>query len=184
MGIDNNISGLLRGVSEGDMKSFQEFHARYYNRLFKFAIHIVKSEKSSEEIVSDVFLNIWQKRESLPNINNIEAYLYKSVKNKAISYIRDHSGEVYESIENVQLAEVSIVTDSPEEMLLTKELQLHLQKQIELLPDRCRLIFKLVKEDGMKYKKISEVLGISVRTIDAQMTIAIKRLGESLNQYI
>jgi RNA polymerase sigma-70 factor (ECF subfamily) len=182
--VGNYISVLIEKISGGDLKAFELFYNHYYNRLFKFSIHITKSEKSSEEVVSDVFFNLWQKREKLTDINNIETYLFRSVKNKSLSYIRDHSFNKHVVLDSLLIVESGSTFEDPEQILIKEEIVKILQREIDILPDRCRLIFKLVKEDGMKYKQISNILGISVRTIDAQISIATKRITEALKKHL
>ena len=161
---------------------FKELYKVYYDKLFKFAIHFVKSEVISEEVVSDVFFNLWINRTKLSNIKNLEAYLYKATKNTSLHYLEKKLNGPHLDI-NSFTEEILIELNNPEEVVIQKELQLIVRKEIEGLPERCRLIFKMVREDRMKYKQIAEILDISVRTIDAQMAIAVKRIGEAIQKY-
>jgi len=175
-------SELLKLVAEGNESAFEKLYHFFYDCLFRFAMHIVKNEMLSEEIVSDVLLNIWQKRKKLPSIGDIDSYLFTSVKNKALHYIdkenrRPKREELSVTIEYIQ-------DDSdPESTMINDELNKILTDAIESLPEKCRIIFKLAREDEFKYKKISKILGISVKTIDAQMRIAKQKIEEALKKY-
>ena len=133
----------------------------------------------SGEIVSDVFFNLWQNRNKLPEIGNLESYLYKSVKNTALHYAAKEKN--MQRNEKLSLAIEYIHDDEdPENILITNELNHMLTKAIESLPDKCRIIFKLVCEDGLRYKEIADILDISVKTIDAQMKIARLKIEKIL----
>ena len=177
-----NIVDFLVLVAEGDEGAFKKLYYMYYDRLFRFAMHLIKNEALSQEIVSDVFFNVWQNRKKLPSIADLDAYLYKSVKNKSLHYIdkekrRPKCEELSVSIEYVP------DDANPENMMIYNELNKILTDAVESLPEKCRTIFKLAREDGLEYKKISEILGISVKTIDAQMRIAKQKIEQTLKAW-
>jgi RNA polymerase sigma-70 factor (ECF subfamily) len=172
----------MRIAREDDEKAFGELYRLYYDRLFRFAMHLVRREEGSEEIVSDVFFHVWQNRQALTRIEDLDAYLFRAVKNGALNYLdrekRDlPCDELSVTVEYVPDA------DDPEQVLLQEELNRVLQNAIESLPEKCRIIFKLVREDGFKYKQIAEMLDLSVRTIDAQMAIAVRKIKEAVKKY-
>lgn len=167
---------LLGLVSAGDQTAFRKLYAFYYKRLYHFALALVKIRESAEEIVEDVFVRIWQQRENLHTIKNLRVYLYTATKNASLNYLsqkaRQSITEPFDHI-HVELNDSSI---TPEQILITAEIHQKIQKAVEALPPRCKMVFKLVREDGLKYKEIAEILNISVNTIDAQMAIAVKRI--------
>jgi RNA polymerase sigma-70 factor (ECF subfamily) len=171
---------LLQLVSNGDQTAFRQLYACFYKRLYHFALALVKTRESAEEIVEDVFVRIWQQKENLPSIRNIRVYLYTATKNSSLNYLsqkaRQSITEPFDHI-HVGLNDSSV---TPEQILITAEIHRKIQKAVEALPPRCKMIFKLVREDGLKYKEIAEILNISVNTIDAQMAIAIKRISTSI----
>jgi len=179
---DLKIIDIIHLVAEGNETAFEKLYYIYYDRLFRFAMHIVKNEMCCQEVVSDVFLNIWQIREKLPTIADLDAYLYKSVKNTALHYVDKESRRP--KFEELSLSIEYMPDDSdPENMMIYDELNKTLTDVIESLPERCRIIFKLAREDGFPYKKISEVLDISVKTIDAQMRIARQKIEEAVKNF-
>jgi RNA polymerase sigma-70 factor (ECF subfamily) len=179
----NNINSLIyRIATASDETAFRKLYGMYYDRLFGFVMHIIKNEMCCEEIISDVFFNIWQNREQLPYINDLDAYLYKASRNKALHYIEKRDREFEQ--EDLSFAlEYKSDEETPESRIIDEELSRILIEAIESLPEKCRIIFKLVREDGLRYKQISEILSISVRTIDAQMAIAKTKLEAAIKKY-
>ena len=173
---DSYPQELLDLVSVGDQTAFRKLYAHFYKRLFQFALALVKIRESAEEIVEDVFVRIWQQRENLQAIKNLRIYLYTATKNSSLNFLsqkaRQSITEPFDHI-HVRLDDSAI---TPEQILITAEIHQKIQKAVEALPPRCKMIFKLVREDGLKYREISEILNISVNTIDAQMAIAVKRI--------
>jgi RNA polymerase sigma-70 factor (family 1) len=167
---------LLKQIAAGDQAAFKQVYAFYYKRLYQFALAIVKTRESAEELTEDVFVRIWQQRETLPAIQNLRVYLYTATKNSSLNYLshkaRESITEPFDHI-HVGLNESAL---TPEQILITTEIHQKIQKAVEALPPRCKMIFRLVREDGLKYKEIAEILNISVNTIDAQMAIAVKRI--------
>lgn len=171
---------LLQQIAAGDQAAFRQVYFGFYKRLYHFALAIVKTREPAEEIVEDVFIRIWQQREELPSIRNLRVYLYTATKNTALNYLsKKAKASITEPFDHIQIdLNGSVVT--PEQILITAEMYKKIQKAVEALPPRCKMIFKLVREDGLRYKEIAEILNISVNTIDAQMAIAVKRIAAAL----
>ena len=183
MDFQDDITGeeqriILQKIAKGDQESFKKLFLSFWNRLFHFAFAIVKSKDSSEEIVEDVFIKIWKSRENLARIENIKVYLYTAVKNTSLNYISKKAKEsITEPFDHIDI-ELSESQD-PEKIMITSEMFSRLKEAVDTLPPRCKIIFKLIREDGLKYKEVAEILNISVNTIDAQMAIAVKRIALS-----
>ena len=171
---------LLRQISEGHQAAFRKLYVLFYKRLFQFAFAIVKTREPAEEIVEDVFVKLWQKNVEARSIRNLRVYLYTATKNTALNYLSKKAKEsITEPFDHIQIGlNGSAVT--PEEILITAEMYKKILTAVEALPPRCKMIFKLVREDGLRYKEIAEILNISVNTIDAQMAIAVKRIATAL----
>lgn len=169
-------------IAEGNEHAFEKVYTYYHKKLIAFSHNYTKSKELSEEIVEDVFIKLWCNRESVSQIKNINVYLYTAIKHQSLNAISKEARRVV-----TQLLEVSEYnynypdSSSPHDLLVTSELMQSVQRAIDSLPPRCKLIFQLVREDGLRYKEISEILKISVSTIDTQMAIAIKRLCAALN---
>ena len=162
-----------------DQAAYKELFTAFYPRLMPLAVSIIKSRQSAEEIVSDVFINIWQKRSRLEHISNLKLYLYTATRNTALNY-RERENPA-QTIDLAELpVELGMLPMNPEGLLITAEMKKMIREAVNQLPNRCRLIFKLVKEDELKYREVAELLKISVKTVEAQMTIALKRIGEAV----
>lgn len=176
-----HIQRLLESIAlHSDQKAYKELFLLLHKPLCQFAYGILKSHDDAEEVVSDVFIAVWEKREKLVHIDSPLLYLYTSVKNRALNSIaRQKRQQALDAGE--WLVPLNSVYFDPEKLMMTEELIQKIRNSIQELPTRCRLIFKLVKEDGLKYKEVAELLQISVKTVEAQMAIALRRLGKCMH---
>ena len=159
-----------------DQQAYKELFVELYGYLYHFAWSFVRSKELSEEIVSDVFIKIWEKRKQLSEVENLKVYLYVATKNISLNYLDRKKRNDFSDIEDISASLISDYSD-PEQLLITSDMMLLIQKAILQLPPKCRLIFKLVKEDRMRYKEVAEVLHISVKTVENQLAIAVKKIG-------
>ena len=159
-----------------DQKSFKQLYQLLFFKLYQFAYSFVQSKESAEEVVNDVFLCVWQKRKTLDTINNINVYLYVAVKNASLNYLRKNNLHIPLSLDDLVTYHLRI-TANPESIMITRELELSIRKAIEQLPPKCKIIFKMIKYDGLSYKEVAAILGISVKTVDTQLYIALKKLA-------
>lgn len=173
---------LLSLLRQDDESALKKLYHLYYDRLFRFAMHLVKNEMSGEEIISDLFFNIWQNRKKLTSIRDLDSYLFASVRNRCLNHIDKENRRPKSEALSTSIEYIPDGSD-PENMVITDELNRVLSHAVESLPDRCRIIFKLAREDELKYREIADILGISVRTIDAQMNIAKQKIEEVLQKY-
>jgi len=172
---------LLKKITQGNESAFRKLFDMYYQRLFHLAFFFLKSKELSEEAVSDVFFTIWKKRETLDTIQDIEKYLYIAVKNQALHYIRRSA---LPDNEPIDLYGIELIpdNDNPELALLDKEYRDLIQQAINSLPYKCREVFRLVQSDKLKQKEIAEVLDISIKTVEAHISTAYKRIAEYVNK--
>lgn len=174
-----NTSGIftcLQKISkENNMESFKILYRHYFSKLLRFCIAIVHSKESAEEIVNDVFINLWEMRGRLHKIENPDVYLYVAVKNQSLAYLSKDRLQETVDISIISNEYLKFTLD-PEQMMITTEMRKKVAHAIEQLPPRCKLIFKLIKEDGLKYKEAASILNLSVKTVEAQMAIAMKKL--------
>ncbi len=165
---------------ESDEQALSQLYMSFVPNLLQFAHSIIRNKELAEEIVSDVFIKVWQNREHLKSIENFKLYLYISTKNTALNYLRRHFRKDVLSLDDILVTPASI-NYNPEQILITSELANRINATIAMLPTRCKLIFKLAKEDGLKYNEIAQLLNISVKTIDNQMAIAVKKIGNAIS---
>ncbi len=171
---------LYRRIKVNDRKALEHLFRRYYSSLCQFALPIVKRPEIAEELVADIFFILWRDRHHLEITHSIKAYLFKSVRNKAIG-IYNKRQPVFEEI--TEHSNQMTVNHTPESDYLLSELDGRYQSAIETLPQKCKLIFKLHKIEGLKYSEVSEVLDISIKTVENQMTKALKILRSAISQY-
>ncbi|MBK8494317.1 MAG: RNA polymerase sigma-70 factor [Chitinophagaceae bacterium] len=156
-------------------KAYKALFMQMHESLTDFARSILKSEEDAEEVVSDFFIVIWQRRASLRSIENPRLYFFVSIKNAALNKLKSnkslqlpHGGDWQTSLKSVFF--------NPEELLLSAEIVEKVMKAVNELPPRCKIIFKLIKEEGLKYSEVARLLEISVKTVEAQMAIALRRI--------
>jgi RNA polymerase sigma-70 factor (family 1) len=177
---NEEIKRLLSAIAlNGDQAAYKELFILLHSRLKQFAYSILKSNEEAEELVSDIFIRIWEKRDQLTAIETPLLYFYTTVKNLALNRLSKQKKQVSQSSEEWLVQLHSIYFD-PEQLMMTEEMIRKIRKAINELPPRCRIIFKLIKEDGLKYRETAELLQLSVKTVEAQMAIALRRLGKCM----
>lgn len=169
-----------RFKEELTQESFTGFFDYYFTRLIQFAITIVKSKLLAEEIVLDVFLKLWKHRNTLGTINNIETYLFISIRNTALNTLKREQKFHFDMFEDshVQLADYRQIADST---LIEDEMLQALNQAVIQLPAKCKIIFKLIREDGLNRNEVAQILNISAKTVDNQVAIAVKKIAEQLS---
>jgi RNA polymerase sigma-70 factor (ECF subfamily) len=177
---------LINGIKQGDVASFEELYKQYYIFLCFIAEHIVRNHSDAEEIVSDVFVKLWNIREKIDIITSIKAYLVKAVHNTSINYLErlKLENKLTDDLSNLEIELLAWDSDYPLGQLYEKEILDILDHGISILPDACRQIFILSRNEDMKYCDIADKLGISVNTVKTQMKIALARLREILKDYL
>ena len=175
------LSILQSQVALGDTRAFRQiFDALFYN-LTKFSFSFVHSKEAATEIVDELFVQLWIKRADIMKINDLRVYLYTATKNASLNYISKKAKQIeVEPYENLIVQMTDLV--SPEQIMITKEMLQKIKEAVDSLPPRCKLIFKFIREDGLSYSEVAEILGLSIKTIDAQMVIAVARIrGKLMN---
>lgn len=162
-----------------DQTAYKELYLSLYKGLYDFAWSFVKSKQLSEEIVSDVFIRVWQKRKTLESIENFKVYLYVATKNISLNYLGSRKTLAYSDIQDFRAELISTYPD-PEQLLITSEMMTLINNAIARLPSRCRLIFRLVKEDKMKCREVADIMQISIKTVENQIAIAVRKIGNAI----
>lgn len=145
-------------------------------RFFRFAYYCLGEKEACREVVTDVFFSVWQSRKRLKDIDNIDTYLYISVRNESFRFQARNK-----DLNRVSLNELLPLMEeedegSPEEHLELKEMREMLDKAIDELPEKCRLVFLMSREERLKTKEIAEILSVQESTVRVQMKIAIEKL--------
>ena len=174
------MEDLLRRIEyEADEAAFREFYLAQAPQLLNFAFIYIKSKFIAEEVVNDVFMNLWCSRQHIHEIANLRVYLYVGVRNGVSSYFSRNKDWQHIDIDTVSDASLGFTVD-PEQQLITAELRQRIEGAVAALPPRCRIIFKMIKEDGLKYREVAEILNLSVKTIENQLTIAIRKISAEI----
>lgn len=177
---NDKIKRLLAAISfANDQTAYKELFILLHSRLKQFAYSILKSNEEAEELVSDLFIKIWEKRDHLTTIESPLLYFYTSAKNLAFNRLARQKRQQSQQPEE-WLTQLNSIYFDPEQLMMTEEMLRKIRQAVNSLPPRCRIIFKLVKEDGLKYKEVAELLQLSIKTIEAQMAIALRRLGKCM----
>lgn len=186
MRIDSNIHKTVFELQqlvaiENNTAAFEQLYLMFYKDLHQFAYRIIKSNHIAEEIVSDVFVQLWKKKSTLCQINNLRVFLYVAVKNLALTYL--YKAKKYRVCWIEEFAEdpqIHSNLSKADDLLTAKELSEKLNNAVNNLPVKCKAVFKLVKEDGLKYHEAAKLLNLSIKTIENQMGIALKKLASAL----
>lgn len=172
---------LLQRLRGGEQTAFDAIFRQWYAGLVRAAEAMLRDRAVAEEIVQDVMLELWRRRESLDPHGSPKAYLYQSTRNRALNHLR-----------HLQVQRKSVLLMDREEareasapsMLMAKEMEVALQQGLSSLPPRCREVFELSRVRGLRYSEIAETLEISVKTVEAQMGKALRILREHLAPWL
>lgn len=169
---------------------FKNFYITWYSRVKHFARDYVLSEEEAENITQDVFLDFYQRRDSLDFHVNVVAYLFTSVKNRCVDYLRrrireqETTSRMQEEFDWAFRMKFDSLEAFDTDNLSEDKIKTLIEKALEKLPEKCREIFILSKLEGKKQKEIAEELNVSIKTVECQMTIAYKKLREELKNYL
>lgn len=178
---ESEVRKLLRQMKEQDSQTaFRHFYNLTYDRLFRIAYYYVKKNEWAQEIVLDIFMKLWEQRDFLPTVNNIEDYCFVLVKNASLNYLEKESRR--NSISSDFLPEPQEQSVSPEDSLISEELFALYVKALDRLPERCREIFIRIREEKQSYAQVAEAMDISSKTVDAQLQKAVGRLKEMISR--
>ena len=172
---------LFENVKKGDLHSFETIFHQYYGLLCSLAEKYTGNTDSAEEIVQDFFVRFWEKREILNIETSVKNYLFRSVKNQCLNYIQHKK---IKDKHNLTIISEHESNDSFEDNLPEIDLAEKIEESISSLPEKRREIFRLSREDGLKYHEIADKMNISIKTVETQMSLAIKYLRTKLKDYI
>ena len=165
---------------------FSEVYIKYYCKLLRFAGEYVGDKQEAENLVQDAVLGLWKSKDELERINNMNAYMFRLVRNRCLDYLKHKANEQEYAKGVMQTVDyrLSALDSFNETGIFMGDLEKDVAEAIESLPPRCREVFVMSRYQGKKYREIAEAMGISENTVEIQMGIAIKRLKASLAQYI
>lgn len=178
---DSTAIGLIK---QGSQKAFERLFKDHFKSLHAYAYTFLKDDEMAEEVVQNVFCRIWEKRDQLKTDGSIRAYLYRSVHNESLNYLKHQKVRagfgVYYADEMEQVGN----DDSASKKLLTAELQKRIEKALSELPEQCRIIFQLSRFEQLKYQQIADQMGLSIKTIENQMGKALRVMRQKLAEFL
>ena len=169
----------------GDVRLFEETYHTYYSVLYNYAVSITKDQALAEDAVSEVFLKLWEGRDTIAIESSLKSYLFKSVYNQclnALKHIRVQNRYRDFFLHHPPLTDDG--SDYPLSGVIENEINDILQRTIEQLPEQCRKIFVMSRIEGMKHEEIARELGISINTVRTQIHRALEKLRVELKDYL
>ncbi len=176
----NNIKDqkLIERLRQGDENALKLIYDLYWEPLFIYAFNLLKKREVSEDIIQEVFIKIWEKRNSLQIKTTLKGYLFTCVLHKVYDTFRKDNGvfsaAVFENFDK------KIQNANPESKLIYKELEAQIHTAVNLLPEKCKAVFVLSRENQLSHKEISKQLNISTKSVEAYITKALKILRPTL----
>ena len=158
---------LLERIEKGDEDAFGILFRRYYVRLCRYAVLFVKEREASEEIIMNLFVWLWENRNSLGNVKSPGSYLFRSVRNRCMNWLRD-------ARESLNIDEcLKELVSSDDSSIELQELNRFIEEAVLSLPERCRMVFTFSRVENMSHKEIAMRMNISTKTVEAQITKAL-----------
>jgi len=170
---------LYRKLKFGNELAFKVLFQKYYSAMCHFAGQLLFDNEMAEEIVQELFVRIWEKREALSIETSVKHYLFKSVRNLCLNHLQHQKIKRQYADKMMKSSEQQY---DPEHYFMEFDLIKRIEKSIESLPPKRQEIFRLSREQGLKYKEIAEELNISIKTVEAQMGLALKFLRAELKE--
>jgi RNA polymerase sigma-70 factor (ECF subfamily) len=180
---------IIDKIYKGDHDAFQWLYQEYYIGLCTYAYRFTKNKSTAEEIVQKSIFRLWEKRESLKIYESIAAYLFGAVKNNCLNHLK-HQQIISRSEENIRLSLqeseelLAISQETGLSIYIAQELENKITESIEKLPVQCREIFKMSRFDGLKHREIAKIKGITLNTVQKQISIALSKLKTELTDYL
>ena len=167
---ENQLNSLIERMKAGDRESFNQVFRRYYPPLVRFCVRFVADTDIATEIVQDLFVRLWSNREKLSFNTSFESYMLASVRNSAITYINKERSHAEA---NLRVYAGESDNNDPSETLQSNNLEESYRQILKTMPEKRREVFLASRFDGLKYAEIAEKLGISQKTVEAQMSAAL-----------
>jgi RNA polymerase sigma-70 factor, ECF subfamily len=169
-------------IKNGDISAFEKVFREYYAPLTLFANSMVKDRDTAEEIVQDFFYNYWKNKDQIMIQTSLKSYFFQSIRNKALKHLRHESIKIRYATDVLESASPDDQIYQPDIYEL-KELEKRIAAVLEKLPENCRLIFRMNRFEGLKYREIADKLSISVKTVEANMSKALGEFRAELKLY-
>jgi RNA polymerase sigma-70 factor, ECF subfamily len=178
-----NDTHFIELLAKKDESAFEKVFKDNFKKLQSYAITIVGDENVAEEMVQNVFFKLWDRSEKINIQSSIAAYLYRAVYNESCNYLKHQ--KVKQGFLNYSKHAMSdISTEKASKKVLVTELEQRIKNALNDLPEQCRTVFQLSRFEELKYQQISDTLGISIKTVEAQMGKALRIMRVKLVDYL
>ncbi|WP_316834171.1 RNA polymerase sigma-70 factor [Pedobacter nutrimenti] len=176
-----NESDLLGQIAVKNQHAFKIIYDKFHRKVYTFSLKYVKSEIQAEEIVQEVFLKLWQMKEAVLSIKNLDRFLLTLTRNRALDIIRRKELETRVNIENGKAWKET--HNDTEELILLKDTRKVLEEAVNLLPQQQKLVYQLCHQEGLKYDEAAKQLNISPQTVHSHMKLALRFLRSYLRDH-
>lgn len=168
-------------IDHDDHSAFEYLFDAYYEKLMRVAIYYLGNEMQAEDVLAEVFFKIWNNRRKLNKVENLDNYIFTMTKNQCLYFLRSNKKIVFDD----QLVDDKhqIIIENPESSFISEEFITYYNKKVSELPPKCKLVYLMIKEDGLKYREVADLLNISMKTVENQMTKAIAHVRKSIALY-
>jgi len=174
------IDNLLHSLAfHGDEASYRRLFDIFFPSLNRFTLYFLRSRELAEEAASDTMIALWEQREKLPGIDNVRVWLFVIARNKCLNMLKYRQSRSTVPLDLIPV-EISFPGNDPEQICINTEMRKKMAKAVNTLPQRCKIIFKLVKEEGLSYKEVADILHISPKTVDAQLVAALGKITQAI----
>ncbi len=179
---------MIEAVRKGDYQAFEILFNNYYPILCKYAKSIVHSKDIAEDLVSNIFVKIWEQPDVLSAKKSLNGYLLRSVHNTCLNYLsrqhRSFQDLNLETIEELESLNPQLTIEDYSGILMANELEEKIEQSVEKLPEECRKIFKMSRGDNLSYHEIAQKLNISENTVKVQICRALAKIRKSLEEFL
>ena len=165
-------------LTNGNADAFKVIYEKYSGKLYTAAFNLLRDRPACEDLIHDLFIDLWLKRDN-HHIFNLAPYLFFAVKNRVLMHIRAKKISV-----DITTLELGLQSDSLEQVISEKEISSILYRQLNYLPEKCREIYTLSRLENRSHKEIAALKGIAIKTVENQITIALRKLRPSLQDYL
>jgi RNA polymerase sigma-70 factor (ECF subfamily) len=183
MSKSNSNAELFSLIAGGDKIAFDKFFDIYYIRLVNFSNLFLKDKSFAEDVVAEVLTNILLEKERIFRLSNFESYLYAAVKNKSLTHLskfrKEFSVDWSETPGNNPIQQIT-----PQQLMEEKELEDFISNLIDHLPKKRKMVFQLIREDGLTYKQVAEIMDISDRTVEVHLKLAIQYFRKKITAFL
>ncbi|MDX9884013.1 MAG: RNA polymerase sigma-70 factor [Prolixibacteraceae bacterium] len=180
--------GLFHAVSKGDEKAFEKLYKLYFPRLYTFVLKITSDGSLAKDMVQNVFIRLWETHETF-RYEHPEAFLYKMVRNASLNYIRhlkvvdNLKSEIKDQYLGEELYYIDMVGNEPY-LLIEKELSEKVMEVMDELPEKCRVVFRMSRIEGLKNQEIADRLGLSIKTVEKHISKALEVYRKKFAGYL